>query len=82
MQLLAHQFSFPVNMKTLPRLQEHEDSFQTNGKTVKHYFTYRGSLLNKLEILPAWAADVHPVLQRCHMSASILGSWITQYRVK
>lgn len=48
MQLLAHQFSFLVNMKTLPRLQEHEDSFQTNGKTVKHFFTYRGSLQGRI----------------------------------
>lgn len=41
-----------------------------------------GNILNKLEIVPACGADVHPVLQRCHMSASILGAWITQYRIR
>lgn len=56
-----------------PSLQEYEDSFQTNEIIRKHYFTYTGNLLNKLEIMPACGTDVHPVLQRCHMSASILG---------
>lgn len=45
-------------------------------------FNSMGNLLNKLEIVPACGADVHPVLQRYHMPASILGAWITQYRIR